>query len=479
MNKLRSLPLPLRLFGLALLLRLLPVLLAVHLPIGLDDMFQYDMLARSLAAGQGFRWYGQEDIDLIRQFIAIDFIGDYDPRGVLTSFRAPGYPALLAAIYAISGLQWRLLAARLAQAVLGASLAPLTYWLTQRLFPGNQQAARFAGGALAVYPMLLLYPLALATENLFIPLVAAGLLATLAAVEHDRARDYLLAGALFGLATLTRSVIFGFVGLAVLWLWFYAPRRSAALYFLLAVLVFVVPWSLRNSLLHGKPTFVENSMGYNLHMGFHPQGNGTFQFGISLELVPYLDDSLRNDLGTQAGLEFIRQDPGRALRLAADKLGFFFSLERRALTYFYGNDFFGHIPSLPLAALFAVFTLPFPLLTSLAAAGLPFAGRLAHISRQRVLLYLLIAGYTLPHLILIAEDRFHMALLPGIAALAGDTWTRRAELTAAARAQRWRLGLAALLLALLWLNWGGEIWRDWEKLTILFGPEGNRAGFSY
>ena len=39
----------------ALILRLIPVILARGLGIGLDDMFQYDMLARSLAAGNGFR----------------------------------------------------------------------------------------------------------------------------------------------------------------------------------------------------------------------------------------------------------------------------------------------------------------------------------------------------------------------------------------------------------------------------------------
>ncbi|MCW5876269.1 MAG: glycosyltransferase family 39 protein [Anaerolineales bacterium] len=476
MNKIRSLPISVRLFGLALLLRLLPVLFAIHLPIGLDDMFQYDMLGRSLAAGNGFRWYGQEDIDLVRQFIDLEFVVDeYDPRGVLTSFRAPGYPAFLAVIYSLSGLEWRLLAARLAQVALGAALAPLSYWLALRLFPGNQRAARFAGYALAVYPLLVLFPLALATENLFIPLVAAGLLATLAAVERDRRRDYLLAGALFGLATLTRSVIFGFVGLAVIWLWFYAPRRAAAAWFLLAVLVFVVPWSVRNSLLHDKFTFVENSLGYNLHMGYHPEGSGTFQFGISMELVPYLDDGLRNDLGVQAGLGFIRQDPERALQLAVNKLGYFFGLERRALTYFYSNNFFGHIPALPLLGLFLLFTLPFPLLASLAAVGLAFA----RLAKERLLLYLLMGGYLLPHLLLLAEERFHMALLPAIAALAGYAWTQRGELRAAARANPWQLGLAALLVALLWLNWGGELWRDWDKLVILFGPGGNTAGFSY
>ena len=40
-----------RIFIIALILRLIPVILARGLGIGLDDMFQYDMLARSLAAG--------------------------------------------------------------------------------------------------------------------------------------------------------------------------------------------------------------------------------------------------------------------------------------------------------------------------------------------------------------------------------------------------------------------------------------------
>ncbi len=41
-----------RIYIVALVLRLIPVFLARGLGIGLDDMFQYDMLARSLAAGQ-------------------------------------------------------------------------------------------------------------------------------------------------------------------------------------------------------------------------------------------------------------------------------------------------------------------------------------------------------------------------------------------------------------------------------------------
>ncbi|MEN8243120.1 MAG: hypothetical protein ABFS17_14495, partial [Chloroflexota bacterium] len=87
-------------FLLALVLRLIPVIATRQMQIGLDDMFQYDMLARSLAAGDGFRWYAEEDLALIEHYFPLEFItGEYDPIGLLTSFRAPGYPAFLAVIY--------------------------------------------------------------------------------------------------------------------------------------------------------------------------------------------------------------------------------------------------------------------------------------------------------------------------------------------------------------------------------------------
>src|SRR5687768_2529030 len=129
-----------RIFIVALVLRLIPVILARGLGIGLDDMFQYDMLARSLAAGNGFRWYAQEDLNQLAAFVDFDLssVKEYDPTlGIPTSFRAPLYPTFLAIIYFFNGTDFsRFFAARLAQAIfLGAPLAPLTYWVAQRLFP--------------------------------------------------------------------------------------------------------------------------------------------------------------------------------------------------------------------------------------------------------------------------------------------------------------------------------------------------------
>src|SRR5512147_462718 len=105
----------------ALVLRLIPILLSRGLGIGLDDMFQYDMLARSLATGNGYRWYAQQDLNLIAPYVKFDLSTvDYDPiHGVSTSFRAPLYPSFLALVYFIFGSgSTRFFAARIAQAIL-------------------------------------------------------------------------------------------------------------------------------------------------------------------------------------------------------------------------------------------------------------------------------------------------------------------------------------------------------------------------
>ena len=158
------------------------MLAARDLSIGLDDMFQYDMLARSLAAGEGFRWYGEEDLALVERYFPLEWVIDeYDPRGILTSFRAPGYPFFLSLVYRISGLENRFFIARLVQALLMAFMAPMAFWLGQRLFPDRLAVGKGAGMVVAAYPYLVIMPLALATEILFLPLVLGTTLAVLRA----------------------------------------------------------------------------------------------------------------------------------------------------------------------------------------------------------------------------------------------------------------------------------------------------------
>jgi hypothetical protein len=470
-----------RIYLAALILRLIPVLLASNLGIGLDDMFQYDMLARSIVSGNGFRWYAQGDLDLIQQYIKLDLTNvAYDPRGLLTTFRAPLYPAFLAVIYFFAGIgPGRFFAARLAQVFLDACLAPLAYLTARRLFPANESAAGMAAWVIACYPMLIIYPLALATENLFFVLVLAGFLLLLKAVDKPSILNFIFAGITFGLAALTRSIILFAAGLIVLWVWFVLRERRGALALCLAMAAVILPWVVRNSLASGHLTSVETSLGYNLYVGYHPESSGTFTYGPSLDLLTILDDSTRDQVGTQKALEFIRQDPARVPYLAVLRLGYFFNLERRALTYFYSNGFLGYIP-LPLLLLAAfILLMPFIVVTISAALGLAVIPW----RRGMTLSVLLFTGYLLPHVLILAEDRFHLALVPLFAIVAARFWTGGLG----AISIRWsesRVGKVALMLAglavlLLFLNWGAELYHDADKIALLLGPNGNQAHFTY
>ncbi len=488
---------PYLIFLVGLLLRLIAVLLTRSLGIGLDDMFQYDMLARSLASGNGYRWYAYEDRRMLEPYVHFDLsTANYDPeRGVPTSFRAPLYPAFLALIYLLTGGgAGRFFAVRLAQAGLGALLAPLTYAVSRRLFPDREPAAAISAWIVACYPLLLIYPLGLATENLFFLLVLLSFLFLLGLADvslQERAllpsSNYasritlyaLLSGFFLSLAALTRSVILPFAGLAVWWVWFVLKQRRAAILMVLTMLVVLTPWVVRNSLLHHKWSGIESSLGYNLYVGYHPQSNGSFTFGVSLDLIPILDDAERDRMGTQQALAFIRAQPGRFLPLALNRLSFFFGLEKRVLMYFYSNDLLGYLPPPLLLGLAAILLLPFVLLAPSAALGLG----MTRMTPRILLLYFLLLAYLLPHVFILAEDRFHLALIPYLAILAARAWTGGIP----ALAERWRqswsgkaaLTLALLAVLLLFVNWGLELARDADKIAALLGPDGNHTYFPY
>lgn len=496
-----------RVFVLALVLRLLPVLLTARLGIGLDDMFQYDMLARSLVTGNGYRWYAQPDLYTLSHYIQFDLNNvPYDPKGIPTSYRAPLYPAFLALIYAISGLEWRFFAARLAQALLGATLAPLTYWIARRIAgtprdseelqgtykaprgPGvpislkEGNAEKLAALIVALYPWLVLFPLGLATENLFTPLLALAILALLRAGESGSLRDWALAGVALGLATLTRSIIVGFVPLAVL----LVPRNRlrGGLILLGCVAALTLPWAYRNTRLHGQLTFVENNLGTNLYLGYHPQGTGTFQFGISLDLVPILDDAERNRRGIEAALGFIHDDPGRVPYLIVRKLGYFWGLEKRPFVYFYSNNYLGHWPDALLALALVGLCLPFVLLMPLAIIGAlqPFSPPASTGNKQGArLLIALILYFAGAYALILAEERYHLPLIPFLAAFAAWGAAQVLDRREQSRQRRslCRPALALGLIALLLLNWGLELQRDAPKLAAMFGPTGNTVGTDY
>lgn len=457
-------------FLVALTLRLVLVLLTIDLGIALDDMFQYDALAESIRLGQGFTWYG----------------------GIPTAARAPLYALFLAVIYTPFGRSFA--AARIAQALLGSLLPLLAYGVGRRLF--DERASVIASWVVALYPMFLLYPLGLATENLFFLLVPLTALCLMRAAETSSGLQYMLSGVLLGLTILTRSVICGFLALILPWMWYYtASKREAIknwLLILLPVLALTIPWSIRNSLLYGRPVFVESSLGFNLYLGYHPEGSGTFDSDIAVAFLqrvgafdaPSLEtEKTADELGMREGLQFAREDPARAAWLLLSKLSHFLRLDKRVLLYFYSNNFLGELPAHILALVFLVICLPWVVVLLLSVPGM----MLSDLTRDRALVYLLCAYLVGIHVVIMAEPRFHLVMVPMLAVFAAHgamIWSRvRSDFNSAdeglRRSTRWRVMLTTVVVALLLVNWSYELISDLDKLRLLFSPGGNLARFTY
>jgi len=469
-----------RITFIALIVRLIPVMSTMNLGIGLDDMFQYDMLARSLATGNGYRWYAEQDLQLIQPYINIDLTsGDYDPRGVLTSFRPPLYPFFLAMIYLVVGIgSERFFFTRLVQVFVGAILVPLTYALSKSLFPEAEKAARISAWATALFPMLVVYPLSFTTENLFFPLILGATLVLLKAVEKRTWSWFAISGFVLGLMALTRSIALVYVGLAIAWIWFQLHERRNAAIALTAVLFVIAPWIIRNSLLNHRLTGIENALGYQLYVGYNPAGTGTFQYPQSLDLMTTLDDAKRDDIGRAKTLEFIKINPGRVPYLFIRRAGYFFGLERRALTYIYSNNYFGFIPFPALISIALIFLLPFMLVGISASLGLA----VVRWQPGSILVAFLFLGYILPHLLIVAEDRFHLALIPFLGIVAAHGWLGGGKALAArwqSRGGKIAIVIASIVAVLMIINWGGEIWRDADRISALLGPYGNQTYFPY
>ncbi len=94
---------------------------------------------------------------------------------------------------------------------------------------------------------------------------------------------------------------------------------------------------------------------------------------------------------------------------------------------------------------------------------------------------LFLIGYITPHLLILSEERFHLALVPIFAFLATEFWNNFSMLK-----ERWQavsgriiILLASLAVLLLSINWGLELWRDAGKLASFLSPNGNLTFFPY
>lgn len=406
---------------LALAVRVTWAVYADRPPRGLNDPFMYDILAHQIAAGNGYTRLTGEPF----------------------AYYPVGFPAALGGVY------WLLdhtplpdqyiLAGKVMNAVLGAATTALVFVLGRRLF------GALAGGVAAllhaVFPGQVFYTGTLLSEPLFTFLLMAGLTALFWERPRPGETPWLrlaVGGLLLGAATLTRAITLLLpFALFAFWWWTYRGPRRAALHagiVLAGVLVFAVPWSIRNTVRLGTPVLVSTNAGDDLCIGHHEGATGAFVMtgpcfdDYDYDRTPPVEiETARNRDGLRKATEFALSHPASELKLVLKKAYWLLYTDADGLyaAESYGNDPF--IPDNLQSALAYWANVWFFGVAGWALVSAPFVA----LSRdRRGAGLLLVAAYVLAiPIVFFGDPRFHYPAVPmvtivagaGIAAIVGTT----------------------------------------------------------
>ena len=197
--------------------------------------------------------------------------GDGWRNGDGRSTRSPLLPLQLVAIYSLVGPETGL--ARWYMAVVSATMAALVFLLARQLYPQRRSVAFLAAMAWALYPPAIWYSSRIMTEPMAALLVVAGAGAFVSAARSRSPWLAVLTGVIWGLAVMNRSS-FLVLPLTMLFAQLLLDRARLSVrlelrQWLVAMVAFVLvmtPWTVRNYLIHGVFLPTESRSGYTLLM---------------------------------------------------------------------------------------------------------------------------------------------------------------------------------------------------------------------
>lgn len=245
------------------------------------DSGDYDRHARSIAAGDGYPGA---------------LIGAAEGP---SAFRPPLYPFILGAVYAVVGDQHGVDAGRVLGALMGVGVVALIFIVARQL--GGPRAGLVAAGLAAVFPPLALIHLSLITEPVFL-LLELGILSC--ALKARASGDFgwvAAAGALCGLAALTRGNGALLVLVVAAAVWTGRPlfsRRAlvAPLVVCAASALVIAPWTVRNTLVFDTVVPISTQNGYGMAGAFNDEARAESTWIVPELTARYEDVLARPDL---------------------------------------------------------------------------------------------------------------------------------------------------------------------------------------
>lgn len=302
----------LMLFALACALRLGAGLITGG--IARPELFEYDGMAKNLLAGNG---------------LTFTHLGI-----VYHSFAPPFHSWISAGSYWLTG---SLVPAMLLQIAAGSAIAVVAAAIAVRLF-GDRIAGLAAGVLVAVHPGLIVYSATKAHPLSFDALFFALTLWLFFRLDDaPTVRRAITLGLIVGLGTLSRSTALIFMPIGAVWLLAVTARdrwpaavRALVVAGVTAFLV-VLPWSIRDSLVHHRGLFLISTTGEDFWDGNNPLATGHSYIDAGHAVIDALPPEERADLERQPdeiaqsqwfmnkATAFIKANPQRAATLTLVK----------------------------------------------------------------------------------------------------------------------------------------------------------------
>ncbi len=297
-------------------------------PAAADGVY-YDTLAQRLAHGDGYTWAWPDG--------SVTYAAHYPV----------GYPAILAAAYAVLGASP--IVAGLVNALIGAAAAGALHRL---LLAATGRVAAYVGAVVvAVHPALVPYTSAIMTEGVTAGLVviAAALAAGARREDEDRERGggrrlawLVSAGLALGVATLVRPqclVLAPLLGALALGSGARARARLAAAALVAAVAVGTcLPWTARNCARMDRCALVSVNGGWNLLIGAQTTSGAWAEVDVPPECRTVWDEAGKDRCFERAGLAVIARAPGVWLAAAPKKLAVTFDYFGAAPFYLHASN---------------------------------------------------------------------------------------------------------------------------------------------
>jgi hypothetical protein len=270
-----------------------------------EDGHYYDVLARRLAAGDGYTWLWPDG--------AVTYAAHYPV----------GYPALLALAYRLVGASGA--AAMTVNALVGALGAYAAYRLVDA-----DRVARWrplvAGLVVALHPALVPYTAALMTEGVTAALLVGAVALAARTRSAGRPLPWLLAtGVAMGVATLVRpqslllAPVLGALAAPASAGWGRVRLGRAAVVTGLA-LACVAPWTARNCVHMHRCALVSVNGGWNLLIGAQTHGGGWEPVDVPAECATVWDEAGKDACFERAGRRLVAACPSAWLARAPGKI---------------------------------------------------------------------------------------------------------------------------------------------------------------